>query len=167
MLKQLSDKEILLELEASLPPLLSKEKRKEYGITKKQEQNLRKLYVGLQRLFPTHESLFEMDNYHAEGCKEEAQNATMEHPCGTAACAAGYGPSCGIPFRERDLGNFIYYTDNNFGGEGLHPHISVADFIFSEVWTNKPNQMAEAIARIGLVLAGKSPKAFTFDDTYA
>ncbi len=168
MLKQLSEPEIRLELEAMLPDLLPQAKLDEYCITREQEQNLRILVVGLERMLPTHEDKFDMSSYAEVNCYDQTRKATLEHPCQTAACAVGYAPSCGIYFDRNEYVCFKQYSEDNFGGvNSENEQETINQFMFSGAWGMGQNQMREAIARIKIVLAGKVPEKFNYRGTYA
>ncbi len=163
MLKVLSPEEMQIAMEQSIPALLTAEKRELYFISKEQEQNLRKLVIGLERLLPTHEDKFDMVDFADND--EEAEEGTIEHPCESSACAVGYGPSCGIPF-EKHLVSWNYYSAASFGGENYNGEYTINDFMFSSHWDHKKNQMREAIARIKIVLAGEVPEIFDYTESY-
>ena len=166
MLKVLSKQELQDAMEQSIPAYLTQEKLDEYAITREQEQNLRTLVIGLERLLPTHEHLFNMNKYYDEDCYFTTQDATVENPCGTSACAVGFAPSCGIKMISGE--GWVDFAYRVFGGQDIYSDESnsINSFMFAGNWYHEKNQMREAIARIKLVLAGKAPKDFNFTDSY-
>lgn len=104
------------------------------------------------------QSLLDMSDFASD--YDEAQDATPEHPCGSSMCAIGSGPSAGIPFEEDDDYSWMDYSNRVFGICSIERDWN---FLFSETWPDDINQL---VARMTLVIDGKIPNRWTYEDEY-
>ena len=119
-----------------------------YGRSQEQHDNTQKLIDGLKAK-PDDYDLLVMESFGADDIA--AKHATPEHPCRTAMCVAGHGPSLGIPFTAADNNSWVNYTIRAFGFMGGTYEWS---FCFSPVWSDDMNQ---AVARLELAQRGEIP----------
>ena len=126
--------------------------------------------VNKENLQKLHDFCPKMVNLGMGGFAEDdidAVTATPEHPCETAACVVGNGPSAGVPVQPefiRKTNVRVYwfgYSQENFISGTYNP---LWQFAFSARWNDCPK---EAQARLKLVLDEQVPEKWTHADRFA
>ena len=136
-----------------------------YDYSKVNFENIQKLHDFVPKI-----KNLAMDNY-TEGTMFDLATAqsSPEHPCGTAACLIGNGPSAGIPVNDKhfdhtlgDGVDWYEYSTECFIGEDDY-EIRLWVFAFDVRWTDCKE---EAQARLKLILDKEVPIEWAYDELF-
>jgi hypothetical protein len=134
-----------------------------------QEQNLKTLSAHLRKVadrkFDMAYYLSNWDNSSASRCyctatdKIGQEDAPKYNECGTAACAAGYGPAAGItPLPKETWGD---YVDRVFSDD-----LDARYWMFDEDWKDLDNTPEGAAERIDYYLKHGAPWAYNVEPAF-
>jgi hypothetical protein len=133
----------------------------DYGLTKEQRANLAKLADYLETQAQP-ETFGMREFYYWPGGEDDDDHwlsyddpTAESHPCGTAACAVGHGPSAGVAVMTEDQ-DWWGYAARAFGAHGRIVNAVWAS-CFSFAWAAVDNTPTGAAVRIRHVLDGKEP----------